>query len=125
LRAYQRILPQLRDLGAELVAVSPQTADSSLTMQEKNELGFQVLSDPGNRVARSLGLVWQYPPEMQAIYEQLGRPLRNFNGDDAWELPVPATFVVRPDGAIAFAFVDVDYTRRLEPDALLDALGGL
>lgn len=94
-------------------------------MQEKNNLGFQVLSDIGNAVARRFGLVWRFPPEMQAIYEALGRPLRNFNGDDSWELPVPATFVLNRDGVITFSFADIDYTRRLEPDNLLAALEAL
>jgi hypothetical protein len=51
--------------------------------------------------------------------------LPGYNGDDAWELPMPGTFVIAPDGTARLAFVDADWTRRLEPAAILDALRGL
>jgi peroxiredoxin len=45
-----------------------------------------------------------------------------FNGDDSWELPVPGTFVLDRSGVVRLAFVDPDYTKRLEPSAILAAL---
>jgi peroxiredoxin len=126
LRAYQRALPDLHALGAELVAVSPQLPDASLSTAERNDLAFPVLSDVGNRVARAYGLVFALPDEVIAYYrEHRKHDLTAANGPGHWELPVPATFVIARDGRIVLADVDPDYTRRLEPAAILEALEDL
>jgi peroxiredoxin len=118
LRAYQAILPQIRELGATLVAVSPQTPDHSLTSAEQKGLTFSVLSDAGNAIARRYGLVYSLSQTLRAVSADLPA----YNGDDSWELPMPGTFVIAPDGAVRLAFVDADWTRRLEPAAILEAL---
>jgi peroxiredoxin len=124
LQAYQTILPDLRTLDTTLVAVSPQLPDKSLTTAEKNALEFEVLSDSHNVVAGEYGLVWTFPEELRDLYRQVfGIVLADYNGDDSWQLPVPATFVIAADGVIRFAFADVDYTRRAEPASILEALG--
>jgi len=123
LRAYQKILPEIEALGASLVAISPQNPDNTLTTTEKNNLSFEVLSDPGNAVARRFGLVFRVGEEVRTIYtDRFGIDLGRSNGDDSWELPIPGTFVIAPDGIIRLAYVDVDYTTRLEPSEILDCL---
>jgi peroxiredoxin len=122
LRAYQSILPQIRAAGAALLAVSAQTPDNSLTTAEKNELAFDVLSDVGGELARAFGLVFRLPSTLRPYYHRIGVSLEQYNGDDSWQLPIPATYVVGQDGIIRFAFLDPDYTRRLEPADLLKAL---
>lgn len=125
LRAYQAVLPEITALGARLAAVSPQLPDGSLTTAETNGLGFAVLSDPGNTLARRFGLVWSLPEELRAALRSNGKALPGINGDESWELPVPATYVIAADGRIALDSIDVDYRNRLEPAAILDALRGL
>lgn len=123
MRAYQRVLDEIRAAGAELVAVSPELPDNSLTTAEQNELTFEVLSDLGNQVARSYGLVFRLPDDVIRLYrEQFGIDLTARNGDLSWELPVPATFVIGRDGIVRLAFVDPDYKQRLEPAEILTAL---
>ncbi len=114
------MLDQIRGRGAELVAVSPQLPDNSLTTAEKNELTFEVLSDLGNKAARTYGLVFRLPDDVIQVYlEHFNNDLSAGNGDESWELPVPATFVIGRDGTVRFAFVNPDYKQRLEPDDLL------
>lgn len=125
LHAYQATLPEILARGASLVAVSPQTPDHSLSMAEEHQLAFAVLTDSGNRLARSLGLVFTIPEADRALYLAVGNDISSFNGDESWELPVPATFVIGRDGAVALAFVDPDYRKRLEPAEILAALDGL
>jgi peroxiredoxin len=125
LRAYQAMLPEMTALGARLVAISPQLPDGSLSTAESNELTFAVLSDVGNRVARTFGLVWSLPEELRAALRSNNKALPGINGDDSWELPVPATYVVARDGGVALAAIDVDYRNRLEPDAILTTLRSL
>jgi peroxiredoxin len=125
LRAYQAILPELTALGARLVAISPQRAEGSLATSEANGLTFDVLSDVGNVVARAFGLVWSLPEELRAALRSNNKALPEINGDESWELPVPATYVIARDGRVALAAVDVDYRKRLEPDAILASLRSL
>jgi peroxiredoxin len=125
LRAYQQILDRISAAGARLVAISPETPDNSLTTQEKNQLGYDVLSDAGGEVERAFGLLFELPESLRAYYGRLGNDLRLRNGSSRWELPVPATYVIGRDGIVAAAAVDPDYRRRLEPDDLVAALEAL
>lgn len=118
----QRALPEIEALGAALVTVSPQLPDNSLSTAEKLDLTFEVLSDEGNRVARDFGLVFTLPAKMRSIYQDFGIDLTAANGDDSFELPVPATYVIDRSGIIRLAFVDIDYTKRLDPEEILAAL---
>jgi len=125
LRAYQAALPAITELGATLVAVSPQTPDNSLTTVEKKELTFPVLSDTGNTVARQYGLVYSLSEGVRPVYTAIGSDLPTYNGDQSWELPMPGTFIIAPDGTARVAFVDADHTHRLEPVEILAALRDL
>jgi peroxiredoxin len=122
LRAYQRILGGIHAAGAQLLAVSPQTPDHSLSVQEKNELSFHVLSDPRNQVAEKYRLKFKLPDDLHDIYRSLGFALDRYNGDNSWELPVPATYVIDQQGIIRFANVDPDYRTRTEPGEVLKLL---
>ena len=119
LRAYQRVLPQLQELGASLVAISPQTPDHSLSLVEKQQLTFTVLSDVGNRVAREYGLVFTIAEAVRAAHRRIGANLPAFNGDDSWELPMAGTFLVDQSGTIRLASVDPDFSRRLDPSVVI------
>lgn len=123
LRAYQEVLPQIRALGANLVAISPQTPDESLSTAEKRNLAFSVLSDVGNKVAHSYGLVFKVPAGLDGVHKAFGIDLAKSNGDSTNELPVPGVFIIGRDGRIAFSFVNADYRERLEPAELLRRLG--
>ena len=125
LRAYQSGLPTVIRLGARLIAVSPQLPDGSLSTAEKDRLEFDVLSDVGNGVARSFGLVYSLPEELREALRSNGKDLTRINGDESWELPVPATFVIAPDRRVMLAHVDVDYRRRLAPEDIIAALMSL
>ncbi|NET37895.1 MAG: AhpC/TSA family protein [Cyanothece sp. SIO1E1] len=125
LRALQQALPQIQAQGATLVTISPQTPDNSLSTQEKNELTFEVLSDAGNEVAKDFGIVFTLPEELRPIYENFGIDVPAHNGNDTFELPISATYVVAPNGSVIHAFVEADYTKRLDPVDIVAALKGL
>jgi len=122
LRSLQQALPQIQAQGASLVAISPQTPDNSLSTVEKNELAFEVLSDVGNVIARQFGLVFTVPEQLRPIYESFSIDLPAHNGDDSFELPISATYIVAPSGEIVSAFVDADYTKRLDPQEIVATL---
>ena len=122
LNALQQALLEIEATGARLVAISPELPDKALDTQQRHALAFDVLSDVGNKVAEEFGLVFALPEPLRPIYANLGIDVPAFNGDQSFNLPVPASYVIDSDGVIRFHFVNVDYTRRLEPDDLLTVL---
>jgi peroxiredoxin len=122
MEAMNRVLPQMRDAGAELVAISPQTVQQSFFMADQHRLGFPLLSDTGNQVARQFGLVYRIPDYQQSIFRRALINLPFINGDESWELPIPAVYVVDRDGTILFAAVNPDYKERPEPEEILGKL---
>ncbi len=75
-----------------------------------------MLSDPGNAYAAELGIRFEVTPEVQEIYGAFGIDLPKVNGDDSWTLPIPARLVIDSGGIVRAADIDVDYTRRPEPE---------
>ncbi|MDX2435261.1 MAG: peroxiredoxin-like family protein [Desulfobacterales bacterium] len=122
MRSLQRSLPEIKSLGAELVTISPQLPDNSLSTAEKLALDFEVLSDVGNKVARDFGLVFKLTEKMQEIYKNFGIDLVLANGDQSYELPIPATYVIAQDSIIQLASADADYTNRLDPEIIIAEL---
>lgn len=125
LKALQNRLTDIEALGATLIAISPQSPDSSLSTFENNKLRFDVLSDPNNKVAKKFGLVFTLPKALRPIYKDFGIDIVKSNQEDSFELPFAATFIVDTSGVIQYSFVDVDYTTRAEPQAIIDALKAL
>jgi len=122
LEAMNLILPHIEQAGATLVAISPQTVQQSFFMRDQHKLRFPLLSDAGNQVARQFGLVYRVPGYQQAIFRKAFINLPFVDGDDSWELPIPATYILEHDGAVLYASAKEDYTERPEPSAILEAL---
>lgn len=122
LQALQAQLSEFRALGANLIGISPETPDTSLSAIDKHQLEFEVLSDIGNITARQYGLLFTVYEEMRPLYLKWGLDVPASNGDDSWELPVPATYVIDTDSVVRAAHVDKDYTRRMEPAQILATL---
>ena len=112
----QAVVPELEKHGASLVALTPQNAGKSLRMIERHKLGFEMLSDPGNAYAARLGLRFQVPDDLKEVYLSLGIDLAESSGAPDWTLPVPARIVVDRAGIVRAADIDLDYTRRPEPE---------
>lgn len=114
LAAWQDQLETIQSLGGQLVTISPQKPDYSLSSKEKNELTFPVLSDVGNKVSDDFGITTQVTPEIIKLWE--GRiDLEQHNGDATAKLPLPATYLIGTDGKIHFAYAHEDYRVRAEP----------
>jgi peroxiredoxin/YHS domain-containing protein len=118
---YQLSLTDMKAMKAQLVAISPQTPDNSLTTVEKNNLAFAVLSDQGNLIAKQYGLAYTLPADVVARYKN-HFDLAKYNGDDTNQLPLTATYVIDKQGVIRYAFVNEDYTKRAEVTEILAAL---
>jgi peroxiredoxin len=122
LEAMNQILPQIAKAGASLVAISPQTIQQSFFMADQHKLQFPLLSDAGNRVAGQFGLVYSVPDYQKAIYRKVFINLPFVNGEESWELPIPATYILNRDSTVLYASVNPDYTERPEPADILTEL---
>lgn len=122
MEAMNLVLPQIAQAGASLVAISPQTVKQSYFMHDQHKLRFPLLADTGNKVARAFGLTYRVPEAQEAIYRRAFVNLPLANGDDSWELPIPATYILERDGTVLFASANEDYTERPEPAEILQTL---
>jgi peroxiredoxin len=122
LEAMNLILPQINHAGASLLAISPQTVQQSCFMADQHKLRFPLLSDAGNTIARQFGLTYLVPDEEQAIYRRAFVNLPFANGDDSWELPIPATFILDTGAKVLYTSANEDYTERPEPADILRQL---
>jgi peroxiredoxin len=119
LEAMNQLMPEIRAAGTSLIAISPQTVQQSFFMADQHKLRFSLLSDVGNEVARKFGLVYRVPEFQQAVYRRAFINLPLANGDESWELPIPATYIIDRDGAVLSASCNPDYMKRPEPVEIL------
>lgn len=123
LRALQQALPEIQKQGAQLIAVSPDPADRSLSTKEKQSLEFTVLTDHDNQFAQTLDIAFQIPEAVKKIYLDFGLTISpQSDAPDVFMLPLAATYIVNTKGEIIWAFVNIDYTQRSEPEAIIDFL---
>jgi peroxiredoxin len=126
LRTYQKALvDELDARTVALVAVSPQKPDGSLSLAEKHELAYSVVSDPGNQIAKQLGIVFTLGDDAREAQAKLGLDLTEVNADGTRELPLATTVLVDVDGTIRWIDVHPDYTTRSEPAEILAAVDSL
>ncbi|MFU1503530.1 peroxiredoxin-like family protein [Aeromonas veronii] len=125
MQALNIALPEFVKRGVTLLGLTPEMPTTAQDTLTANELAITVLSDEGNRVSASLGLVFELPEVLRPIYERFGIDIPASNGDDSFTLPVPATYILGQDRVARYHFVNVDYTQRAEPTQLIAELDRL
>jgi peroxiredoxin len=124
MEAMNLVLPQIAQAGASLVAISPQIVKQAYFMHDQHNLHFPLLADSGNKVARLFVLTYRVPELQEAVYRRAFVNLPFINGDESWELPIPATYILERDGTVLYASGNEDYTERPEPSDIVVALRG-
>lgn len=124
LEAWRDAMPQVKAAGASFVAISPQKVQHNAFTADQHKLAFPVLSDSGNHVAKQFGIVYRVPEEQEQLYRRSFVNLPHLNGDESWELPLTAMYVIAQNGTIKSAFIHADYRDRAEPGAVLDTANG-
>ena len=133
LETWRNLYPELRRRGAFLVAISPQTARQNDFTLQQHQLPFPILADPDAALAERFGIAYSVPETSRRYYQSIlvNIPYANSGGtyanasDSAWHLPLPATFVIAPDGSIVFSEAHADFRVRPEPSAIFEAIAGL
>jgi len=124
LEAMNLIRHKIHEAKASLVAISPQTVQQSFFMADQHKLRFPLLRDAGNQLALQFGLAYRVPGFQQSLYRRVFINLPSLHGDEAWELPIPATYILNPDSSVLYASLNPDYTERPEPSEILHRLLG-
>lgn len=125
LQGLQEIASKVQALGANIIAMTPESVAHAQETKEKNGVSFDIYSDQGSEYAKALGLVFTLPKSLQEIYLTFGIDVEKHNGESKFELPIPTTLIVKPNREVVYIFADGDYTKRSEPSKLLDVLSGL
>ena len=122
MEAMNLVVGQIKSAGATLAVISPQTVKQSFFMHDQYKLGFPLLCDADNQVARQFGLTYRVPGLEQGVYRRAFVNLPFTNGDESWELPIPATYILDHDGTVLYASANEDYSERPEPADIVRAL---
>jgi peroxiredoxin len=120
--SMRAITDEVRRRGGAVLAITPDRQRYLRQLREDLDLPFPLLSDMDNGYAMSLGLVVWCGDEVRTLYRSIDWHLDDFQGNDGWMVPIPATYVVAPDGRIKASFVEPDFRQRIEPAAILDAI---
>lgn len=121
LAAYQKHLADFEAAGAKLAAITPELPEHAAKTAKRHKLGFPVLSDAGNKVAKEFSLAFTLNEDMARVYDQF-LDMSKYNGDKSYTLPLAATYVIDSEGKVRYAFLDEDYRKRAEPSDVLDAV---
>lgn len=124
LHYLQEQLQEIHLKGANLLALTPELPDKSMSTTEKHQLQFEVLSDVGNKVGREYGIVFKLTDAVADHYQK-AFDLHAYNGDESDELPLAATYVIDQEGTIVYTFLDAEYRNRAEAKDILAALDSL
>ena len=122
LSEIQDNLGKFEALGTSVLAISPQRPRLSADGAEKHGYGFRIAHDENNALAKRLGLAFTVDEDTIEKYRGYGIDIPKTNGNDAWELPVPATYIVDQDRTVRYVYDNEDYTKRADPDDILEAL---
>ena len=126
LKALQSKIKEIHSLEAQLVAISPEVPDESLSKSEIENMDFVVLSDQNAKVASNYGVAWEVPEFLlEHMRKDRNLNLEEINNGNANIIPIPATFVISKEGIVTWRYLDVDYRTRAEPDEIINALKNL
>ncbi|MEN4762207.1 peroxiredoxin-like family protein [Chryseobacterium sp. C39-AII1] len=120
IKALNLFYPEIQENGADLVVLSPQSFIRTEEQAEELHLKYNLLVDNDNKTGKAFGLVYEFPQYLQDLYmERFNNNIQEINEGSAWELPIPARFVIGQDGKILDVLVDPDYRFRPEPSTTL------
>ena len=119
----QQSVPEIEKYNAKVLAITPQKLNKSVEQQEKDAFDFQLLSDLDNTGMKDYQVHFEIGEQLNSLYkEDFKIDLDHYNGQGRRDLPISGTFVIGRDGIVKAAFADIDYTKRMEPAAIVEAL---
>jgi peroxiredoxin len=121
-KALQESVAEIKDAGANLVVISPQLPIMSRELKHKNGFEYDILYDKSNEVAKKFGIAFALPEPLRPIHEAFGMDIPAHNGDNTFELPLAATYVINKRGEITYAYLNANWMERAEPEDFIGSL---
>ena len=115
-------MPAFAEYGAQLITITPQTPDKTRDQFVEDGAPFEVLSDLDYQVMQAYNLYFELPEDLRAVYQKVDLDIEEYNGAGRIGLPVPGTFVIDQNGIVQAVHAESDYSQRMEPKAIVDAL---
>ncbi len=121
-KALQESVTEIRKAGANLVVISPQLPIMSRELKNKSGFEYDILYDKGNQVAKEFGIAFALPESLRSIHEAFGMDIPAHNGDNTFELPLAATYVINKKGKVIYAYLNANWMERAVPEEYIAAL---
>jgi peroxiredoxin len=120
--SIDQLRPLIKSRGAEVIAISQQTAAENRQARNLNGIEMPILEDPGGKVSFQFGVRWAIPEFLRDLHRAGGVDLPKSHGDNSWTLPIPARFVIDQNGIIVYSEINPDQTRHTDPRGILPVL---
>ena len=118
----QRSLQDFHKQNAQLITISPLTVENTIALKDKLGLTFTMAVDTGNKASHQFGLAYSLSEPVRPVYEGFDINIPEANGDNSFELPIPATYIIDSNGIVRVAHINADHTKRLDPEEIISAL---
>ena len=122
LREYDRLKNDFKEQGANIIAISPEIPELANQTTDKNKLSYPVLTDTDSLFMKKVGIVFQLDEDSKREFVNFGMDFTKINGNEDFELPVPAVYVINKNMEVVFVHFEEDYMTRLEPSELLEII---
>lgn len=122
LASIEESVADFNKLGANVIAISPQTPEHVVDLREKLGLSYETLVDHDNKLATELGIMFTLDKATREKYRGYGVDLTEYNDSEEWQLPIPATFVIDQTGKVRYAWTNPDYSKRAPVEEIMAAL---
>jgi len=121
-KALQESVTEIKNAGANLVVISPQLPIMSRELKNKNGFEYDILYDKDNLVAKEFGIAFALPMALRPIHEAFGMDIPAHNGDNSFELPLAATYIINKSGEVIYAYLNANWMERGEPEEYIAIL---
>lgn len=122
LREYERLKTEFQSYGANILAISAEVPQLAAQTHEKNEITYTLVTDKNAVFMKEVGILFSISEKAKKDYVGFGMDLKKIHGNENFELPVPAIYVIDKSLKIVFVHIEEDYMTRLEPTELLKKL---
>ena len=122
LKEYNKYKTKIEDKGYKLIILTPDTNKEIRKFKAKNNIELDIYQDKDNSIAKKFGIAFKLDKNLKPIYKKFGIDLEAAQENKEDTLPLPGTYIINKEGKITYAFIDVDYTKRLDPEILMKNL---
>ena len=116
---------ELKQLGYQIIAVSPDRPEKLKESMKKQNVGYQLYSDSAMKTSQALGIAFEVDSETRAKYKTYGIDLEGDSGYKHHQLPVPSVFLCNESSKVLFSYINPDYKIRLPEEVIIAAAQSL